>query len=72
LPVGSSNLFLYKAKPIVRWGRKATGLEFPVDPIQGIFFFLKDSRAAEYDIVKITPWTVRFFYWEFDVDRGRR
>ncbi len=27
LPVGSLNLFLYKAKLIVRWGRKATGLE---------------------------------------------
>jgi len=29
LPVGSLKPLLYKAKPIVRWGRKATGLNIP-------------------------------------------
>ena len=28
-PVGSLNLLQYKTKPIVRWGRKATGLNLP-------------------------------------------
>jgi len=58
LLIADSRLFreiVEKTVPIVRWGRKATGLQFSTCscflseiPTQ------KDSRAAECDIVKVT------------------
>jgi hypothetical protein len=47
----------------VRWGRKAAGLiKFPVDPeLENLSPSEKDSRAAEYDIVKVIARVVGLF-----------
>ena len=63
LSIGSLKPILYKAKPIVRWGRKATGLDISCWPSFKISCsFRKDSRAAECDVVKVTLRQFGFFY----------
>ncbi len=52
-----------KAKTIVRWSRKATDLNILVDPNLRHICILKDSRAAECDIVKVASVVAQLFYY---------
>ena len=57
-----------KAKPTVRWGRKATGLISSFDSWFSVFKslrktqLLKDSRAADGDIVKVSGGNALLFF----------
>jgi hypothetical protein len=59
--LGAKNLFCKKPNPSRDDDGKPRVLIFPVDPFLKGFLFLKDSRAAECDIVKSHPVWFGFF-----------